>query len=347
MGNKIESLEHSSKNLKNNLMDLGIIPNISSKLNIFICGKYECESSLLYHDFVKEKDNDYDIDNKISSYGKYKNNYFQKSKFGIHYNKSKKENGNSYWKFYELSSIKSSKECESLKNIIENKIKKNIIQNAIIYYCGEKDNNDFEILNQLNKIEKCSHPFIVFLSKEKTKENYNEYIIKNELQNKKFFYDILNIYHINERNVNDKIFEILWKIYNYYYQISNDINNNNFICDNCLNIYLIGKPGTGKSSFINEVFEERKALENDGKNVTTKINQYSFIGKLNSISDEKGRINIFDTPGFSTSGKELKSLKTIIKNIFFNYISNQDLIHCFLYFLDGRVKEPLMMMKLN
>ena len=31
MGNKIESLEHSSKNLKNNLMDLGIIPNISSK----------------------------------------------------------------------------------------------------------------------------------------------------------------------------------------------------------------------------------------------------------------------------------------------------------------------------
>ncbi len=98
---------------------------------------------------------------------------------------------------------------------------------------------------------------------------------------------------------------------------------------------------------MKEVFEERKALENDGKNVTTKINQYSFIGKLNSISDEKGRINIFDTPGFSTSGKELKSLKTIIKNIFFNYISNQDLIHCFLYFLDGRVKEPLMMMKLN
>ena len=75
---------------------------------------------------------------------------------------------------------------------------------------------------------------------------------KNELQNKKFFYDILNIYHINERNVNDKIFEILWKIYNYYYQINNDINNNNFICDNFLNIYLIGKPGTGKSSFINE-----------------------------------------------------------------------------------------------
>ena len=169
MGNKIESLEHSSKNLKNNLMDLGIIPNISSKLNIFICGKYECESSLLYHDFVKEKDNDYDIDNKISSYGKYKNNYFQKSKFGIHYNKSKKENGNSYWKFYELSSIKSSQECESLINIIENKIKKNIIQNVIIYYCGEKDNNDFEILNQLNKIEKRFASIYCFFIKRKNK----------------------------------------------------------------------------------------------------------------------------------------------------------------------------------
>ena len=42
---------------------------------------------------------------------------------------------------------------------------------------------------------------------------------------------------------------------------------------------------------MKEVFEEKKALENDGKNVTTKINQYSFIGKLNSNNQLKS-INV-------------------------------------------------------
>ena len=37
----------------------------------------------------------------------------------MHYNKAKNEYGNSYWKFYDLSPIKSSQECENLKNVIE------------------------------------------------------------------------------------------------------------------------------------------------------------------------------------------------------------------------------------
>ena len=42
---------------------------------------------------------------------------------------------------------------------------------------------------------------------------------------------------------------------------------------------------------MKEVFEEKKALENDGKNVTTKIKQYSFICKLNSNNQLKS-INV-------------------------------------------------------
>ena len=45
----------------------------------------------------------------------------------------------------------------------------------------------------------------------------------------------------------------------------------------CINIYLLGKPGTGKSSFINEVFQEKKALENFGENQTDEIKEFSFI----------------------------------------------------------------------
>ena len=179
-------------------------------------------------------------------------------------------------------------------------------KNVIIYRCGENDDNDFEILNQLNEIERSSHPFIIFLSKNNQKEKYNEYIIENELKNKKFFFDILNIYTLSNEK---EITEILWKIFNYYNQIDSDINNSNFISDKCLNIYLIGKPGTGKSSFVNEVFNEKKALENVGKNQTNKIMEYAFIGKLNLLGDKKGRINIFDTPGFSTNGDDLNIIK--------------------------------------
>ena len=209
-------------------------------------------------------------------------------------------------------------------------------KNVIIYRCGENDDNDFEILNQLNKIERSSHPFIIFLSKNNQKEKYNEYIIENELKNKKFFFDILNIYTLSNEK---EITEILWKIFNYYNQIDSDINNSNFISDKCLNIYLIGKPGTGKSSFVNEVFNEKKALENVGKNQTNKIMEYAFIGKLNLLGDKKGRINIFDTPGFSTKGVDLNIIKKKIKSIFSQCISDKDIIHCFLYFLDGRIKR--------
>ena len=195
-------------------------------------------------------------------------------------------------------------------------------KNVIIYRCGENDNNDFEILNQLNKIERSSHPFIIFLSKNNQKEKYIDYIIKNELKNKRFFFDILNIYPISNEN---EITEILWKIFNYYNQIDSDINNSNFISDKCLKIYLIGKPGTGKSSFVNEAFNEKKALENVGKNQTNKIKEYALFGNL--FGDEKGRINMFDTPGFSTNGDDFSVIKNKIKVIFSKYISYKDIIH--------------------
>lgn len=149
----------------------------------------------------------------------------------------------------------------------------------------------------------------------------------------------MNIYHIYDEFKVNEIIEILWKIFNYYYQISDSINNNDFVENQCLNIYLLGKFGSGKSSFINELFGEKKALENFGKNVTEKINTYSFIDNLKTLSNKKGRINIFDTPGFSQIGQVLEDIKNKLNNIFDDYISNKDMIHCFLYFLNGSIKR--------
>ena len=346
---KNQNLDYSmEKLLPLPLLDVKLeyVAKINADINIFICGKYEI--SHLYQLFIEYPNEKEMQKEKILN----KKKKYKKNKDGISYNKTKNKYGNSYWKFYELSPIKSTKECESLKDLILKKIKKNLnlkfeekkkaekkkIQNAnvIIYSCGENDDNDFEILNQLNKgIKKDSHPFIIFLSNKRTRDTYNDYIIKNELKNKKFFFDILNIYIISYGKENE-ILNVLWNIYNYYYQITPiDINSNDYVSDNCINIYLLGKPGTGKSSFINEVFQEKKSLENFGENQTDKINEFSYISKLNSLNNKIGRINIFDTPGFSTNGQELKTIEKNISKIFSEYISNKALIHCFLYFFNG------------
>ena len=308
--------------LKNTNLDI-MFTLSPSKLNIFICGKYDINS--LYLQLTKEEKNEISNINNNE-------NYYKKSRCGLNYNNTRKIFAKSDWKFYELSPIKGSKECENLKNLIERKIgniKEKKIQNVIIYNCAEKDDNDFEILNQLNKIERTSHPFVIFISQNKTKKNYNEYIIRNELKNKRFFFDIFNIYHVSYEN---EIIEILYKIFNYSCPINTEIDNNHYISDKCLNIYLVGKPGIGKSSFINEIFGEKKALENIGENQTSKIKKYVF-------TDKKGRINIFDTPGFSTNGQELSEIKKKVEDIYSEYLLNKDLIHCFLYFLDGRVQR--------
>lgn len=331
MGNK-GSIKTPLNNMKKRLLDidLEIIPKIKSKLNIFITGKFG--NNNLYKLFVKNID--FNKKPPIIDSNESQNDY-EKSKFGIKYIKAKSEYGESYWKFYGLSPIKGAKECEGLINFIKKKVDKNKTQNVIIYTCAENDDNDFELLNQLNnKIEKSSHPFIIFLSKKRKKEDYNHYIIDNEFKNKKFFFDILNIYHLYEENENE-IINILWKIYNYYYQLGDIIDNSNYIDDQCLNIYVLGLPGTGKSSFINELFGEKKSLENFGMNITNKVIKYSFIDKLSTFNNKKGRINIFDTPGLSVNGRELKEIKNAITNIFFDFTSNKDLIHCFLYFFNG------------
>lgn len=317
-------------------INLGTILRPNSNLNIFLCGKYRVDKKILEYFNFRQK-----ID-------------FEEEDFELKYNIYIQDSNNmiSKWEFYEINPI-GINDCKKIKNFLEDKINKNQIQNVIIYFNESIEDNDLELINQLSNIKKSSQPFIIFINKKyKNTKDYNEYIIKNEIKKGKFFFDILNIYIIDFKqfdslingkyNKNEGLIEILWNIYTYYYQIDYNINIYDAISQNdcCLNIYITGKPGTGKSTFINELFQEKKALENIGKNQTQKIRKYSYTLK-NFLSHKKQTINLFDCPGYSTSGDELNELKTIVSNVFTNYVSHKDLIHCFLYFFDGRSKRTL------
>ena len=110
----------------------------------------------------------------------------------------------------------------------------------------------------------------------------------------------------------------LWKIYNYYYYI----NYNGIIWliyvfsnDNWVNNFLIGKSNCGKICFINELFEEKIDLENEGMNVTDKKYEYPYINRdlennINKI------INLFEILGVALDDKVIEKLKKEIKDIF-------------------------------
>ena len=92
------------------------------------------------------------------------------------------------------------------------------------------------------------HPFIIF----STLENRNKEYYKNYINDSNIKFDHLNIYSIKVENFEyprEQLFKILEVIENYYNEEENNIYVNND--DIGINLCVIGKPGKGKSSFIN------------------------------------------------------------------------------------------------
>ena len=197
---------------------------------------------------------------------------------------------------------------------------------AIIYFINYKNEKFYkELISCFNKVETKNHPFIIFSrddGKFKNTDYYKKYIIDSNLK-----IDPLNIYSVDTYSGDSLIFQTLEKIENYYNEEENKIKIN---IDIGINLCILGKPGKGKSSFINCIAGEKIALEGPGQNITTKFNRYKILKEIRPFV--YGLLNIYDCPGFTIDGKEIKNIYSIIDEKFTLFKRNHDYIHGFLYF---------------
>ena len=175
---------------------------------------------------------------------------------------------------------------------------------VLVYFFDRSYNFDKEIIKAFHKVDTNNHPFIIFFDHKKyfyrlrDKEYYKKYIYDSNIN-----FDPLNIYFTHHPNLN-LIFE---RIETYYNEEPNKIYSDIKIG---INLCVLGKPGQGKSSFINCIAEEKIALEGAGSNITTQFNKYQILKKINK--DEYALLNIYDCPGFTIDGKEVENIKSNI-----------------------------------
>ena len=174
---------------------------------------------------------------------------------------------------------------------------------VLVYFFDRSYNFDKEIIKAFHKANTRNQPFIIFSHEQeklniRDREYYKKYIYDSNID-----FDPLNIYSIYSNKLN----EILERIENYYNEEPNKIRFNMNIG---INLCVLGKPGQGKSSFINCIAEEKIALEGAGSNITTQFNKYQILKKINK--DEYALLNIYDCPGFTIDGKEVENIKSNI-----------------------------------
>ena len=227
---------------------------------------------------------------------------------------------------------------ESIEKIKDLLILKEISNVVILYFNNEEnDDIDIKLIQEISQLDEKYHPFLFFFSSEKKNRNYYQTYIKNS----KLKFDYLNIYCIEK---NDRfIFELkklLKRRENYY---KGEEMYDNIPNDIAINLCVIGKPGKGKSTFINTISEEKVSLEGSGTNVTFRFNKYQINKKIKNDNNENNDalLNIYDCPGFTTDGEEIKKLKNKIDEKFAFFKKNHDYIHGFLYFTSDPLKRTL------
>ncbi len=97
--------------------------------------------------------------------------------------------------------------------------------------------------------------------------------------------------HVDEKvnYVEDKIKEMI------------DLSNNGLIIKNGINVVLVGKPNVGKSSILNALLGEEKAIVTDIKGTTRDIVEGSIL--INGIN-----INLYDTAGIRNTNEIVESI---------------------------------------
>ena len=113
-----------------------------------------------------------------------------------------------------------------------------------------------------------------------------------------------------------------------------DINNEKKNCNinshvGLFNIIVLGKPGTGKSTFINLLSKQKRSLEGRGESVTKKIIKY-IIKDYN--------ISLYDTPGFELD-KDINKIIQLINNLQKHLVQGKHQINMAFYLIAGGARD--------
>jgi len=244
------------------------------------------------------------------------------------------ENKNLYNLIYQGQEIEEEK-FSSLTIEIKNNLRKKPVCNCVLIFFDYKEYREkLPILDKyLDENLKVYKPIVILAFNEKNKKEIN-----NLNENK---YDIV----FYKENDYTKIYEEIKSVYNYYFNIGDQgfINfielldnlksknkkneNEENICKYkaTINILVMGRTGSGKSTLINLLLGENRALEGIGYSITKLYTQYTH---------RKYPITFTDTIGFKDD-KSIKRMKTFLSNYneFFN--EGKSKFHLVLYLLNA------------
>ena len=278
-------------------------------------------------------------DDLLSAFYKTKNIILTNIKIQVFENKIQydvKKSNDIDWLFIEFKNNNFNAMIENAFNFIsENFNNKNVDGESVIIVFLKKDNNEeLDLISYFEKKSNLKRPRLFFISNDKTIDFYKKFIEENELN-----FDGKDIQLIKEEEFENQIMDKLMDCYKYYYQIGDDeiilpkINENNieFNLKYTVNIFVTGKPGTGKSTLINLLLNEKKAKESTGKNTTNKI--IKFIKKNSSLA-------FYDTPGF-VSGDDIDETIKLLKEKVKEMDMYKEKIHGILYLLNSTLVRTM------
>ena len=282
---------------------------VSFEINILVCGNYKEE------ELEKElKD--------IKEFGDEKMKYFKNgchkiiTEWSYYFFKKNKEIGKNTFRFIE----------DSILN-------HNNSKNLILFYSGYKDFTAKDLLLYYDEVKTNYHPNILIV--EQKNEKISLPVLKKINKN---FIRICKEENIRDLNILINIIEIS----SYYNQLGDEIGYPKKLVDQNLlekddylitkylftiNILLCGKPGSGKSTLINNILGKEKCLAKLGNNsITTKIVKYIH---------DKYPLVLYDSPGIETED-DVKPIQDLIneKNKTLNEEKNR--IHCIFYLLNRK-----------
>ena len=163
-----------------------------------------------------------------------------------------------------------------------------------------------ELLNSFSKIPQKYQPFYLHLTL--SENNPNIELIYNKIINYKKM-DKRNFYAMKYEILNDDIYFKFINQLNKYFSYYNELGDVNIMEDDNqiffvrLNILVCGRAGSGKSTFINKILNEKTYREGSGQSVTKYVTFYNH---------KKYPFTLFDTPGFENE-KTVNDIVEVIK----------------------------------